>query len=239
MPPHLPAIAAVAFLAAFVQGITGFGSALLAMPLLALLLGVRVAAPLVALLSLAMNVALLIPARRRLPWGRAWPLLGGSLVGIPFGVLFLDRADARLARVALGAALVASGLLLQRCRLPAGGGVGPALGTGAVAGLLGGAFNFSGPPVILYAASRPWAKEETHATLQLYFLASNVAIVAGQALSGLTTAPVVRAAATALPALAAGALAGWAVHRRVGEESFRRVLQLALVAAGLVLLFAK
>jgi uncharacterized membrane protein YfcA len=108
-----------------------------------------------------------------------------------------------------------------------------------VAGLLGGAFNFSGPPVILYAASRPWTKEETHATLQLYFLASNVVIVTGQALSGLTTAPIVLAAAAALPALAAGAVAGWALHRRVGEERFRRLVQLALVAAGVTLLLAE
>lgn len=240
MPPHLPAVAAVTCLAAFVQGITGFGSALVAMPLLALPLGVRFAAPLVALLSLATNVALLLPARRRLPWRQVRPLLLGSLAGIPFGIVFLARADARVARLALGAALIGFGLLLQRWRrLSVGAGSGPALATGMVAGLLGGAFNFSGPPVILYAASRPWTKEETHATLQLYFLASNVVIVTGQALSGLTTGPVVFAAAAALPALAAGAVAGWALHRRVGEDRFRRLVQLALVGAGVTLLLAE
>lgn len=240
MPPHLPAIAAITFLAAFVQGVTGFGSALVAMPLVALLLGVQSASPLVALLSLATNLALLVPARRRLPWRRVAPLLAGSLAGIPFGVLFLARADPRLARAALGAALVASGLLLLRLRrLPTGGdGAGAALGTGAVAGLLGGAFNASGPPAILYAASRPWAKEETHAVLQLYFLSSNVVIVAAHALAGLTTGDVVLTAAAALPALAAGAVAGWAVHCRVSEERFRRLVQLALVAAGAALLLS-
>lgn len=240
MPPHVPALIAVTFLATLVQGVTGFGSALVAMPLVSLLLGVRFAGPFVALLSLAINLAFLIPAGNRLPWRRVLPLLVGTSIGIPFGLLFLARADARLAQVALGLALVASGILPKRPRCaPPSEGVGKALGTGAVAGILGGAFNFSGPPVMLYAASRPWTKAETHATLQLYFLASNVVIIAGQVLAGLTTGPVVLAAGAVLPALAAGALVGWAVHRRVSEERFRHIVRLGLVAAGLALLIVK
>lgn len=237
--PLLAAVAGVAFLAAFVQGVAGFGSALVAMPLLALVLDVRAAAALVALLSLAINLALLLPARRALPWRRVAPLVAGSLAGIPAGVLFLAGADARLARAALGAALVAtSAALLRTRRLPVGPGTGPALAAGALAGLLGGAFNANGPVATLYAASRDWGKRETHAALQLYFLVTGLAIAALHGAAGITSRAVLLAALAALPFLAAGSFAGWVVHRRVGEERYRRLLQAALLAAGLALLAA-
>jgi uncharacterized membrane protein YfcA len=233
----LAAVAGVAFLAAFVQGVTGFGSALVAMPLLALVLDVRAAAALVALLSLAINFALLLPARRALPWRRVAPLLAGSIVGVPVGVLFLAGADARLARGVLGALLiVVSAAMLRPRGTRIGPDPGPALAAGALAGLLGGAFNANGPVVTLYAAARGWDKRETHAALQLYFLLSGLAIAALHGAAGITDRRVLLAAALALPALGFGSLAGWAVHRRVSEERFRNLLLVSLVGAGVVLL---
>lgn len=237
---HLPVLAAVAgtaCLAAFAQGVTGFGSALVAMPLLALILDVRTAAALVALLSLAVNLALLWPARRDLPWRRVSPLLAGSLVGVPVGVLFLAGADPLLARALLGAVLIAASAALLGTRgLRIGPGAWPALAAGAFAGLLGGAFNANGPVAALYAAARGWEKRETHAALQLYFLASGIAVAALHGAAGITDRRVLLAAASALPALALGSLAGWAVHRRVSEDRYRRLLLLTLLGAGAVLL---
>lgn len=236
---HPGTVAAVAFLAAFVQGVTGFGSALVAMPLLTLVLGVRAAAALVALLSLAINLALLLPARRALPWRRVAPLLAGGLAGVPLGVLLLAGVDPRLAEGLLGSVLLASsaGLLLFRgVRL--GPGRGAALAAGALAGVLGGAFNANGPVVTLYAAARGWEKGETHAALQLTFLVSGLWVAALHGAAGITGRPVLVAAAVALPFLAAGSLAGWAVHRRLGEDRYRRLLLFALSAAGAALLLA-
>lgn len=239
-PLAIAAIAAVTFLAAFVQGVTGFGSALLAMPLLALFIDVKTASPLVALLSLAINLVLLLPARHRLPWRRITPLLAGSLAGIPGGVLFLAGADERWVRSGLGAALIISSLCLLRFgAVPFGAGKGAAFSAGVFSGLLGGAFNTSGPPVLLYTASQAWDKGETHAVLQLYFFASGLAIVSLHALSGLTTPAVLLVAAAALPFLVAGSFIGYALHRRVGEERFRTLVQVTLLAAGITLLVAR
>lgn len=236
-PAILAAIAGTAFLAAFAQGVTGFGSALVAMPLLALLLDVRDAAALVALLSLAVNFALLLPARKALPWRKVALLLAGSLAGVPVGVLFLAGVDQRLARGILGAALVAaSGALLRAHRLTIRPGNGSAVAAGALAGILGGAFNANGPVVALYAAAMGWEKRETHAALQLYFLASGLWVAALHGAVGITGRQVLIAAVLALPFLAAGSFAGWAVNRRIQEERYRRVLLVSLLAAGVALL---
>ena len=237
--PLLAVVAGIAFLAAFVQGVTGFGSALVAMPLLAPVVGVREAAALVALLSLAVNFALLLPARRELPWRRVAPLLAGSLAGIPAGVLLLAGTDPRLARGLLGISLVATSLAMLRARHPTiGPGKGPALALGAIAGLLGGAFNINGPVVTLYAAARGWGREETHPALQLYFLASGLLIVALHGVAGVTSRQVLLASAVSMPALGLGSIAGWAVHRRVSEERYRRLLLLTLLASGAAFLAA-
>lgn len=233
------AVGTVAFLAAFAQGVTGFGSALVAMPLLSLVLGVPEAAALVALLSLAVNVALLLPARRTLPWRRIASLLAGSLVGVPLGVFLLAGADPRLARGLLGVALVVTSVAMLRVReLRVGPGSGPGLAAGALAGVLGGAFNANGPVAVLYAAARRWGKEETHAALQLYFLASGVWVAALHGAAGITNRRVLLAAAAALPSLALGSCAGWAAHRRIGEDRYRRLLLLSLLAAGASLIVA-
>ena len=234
-------MAGTAFLGAFAQGVTGYGSALVAMPLLALLIGVRDAAALVALLSLAINVALLLPARRALPWRLVGPLLAGSAAGIPVGVLFLAGADPRLARALLGATLVATGAALLVARRATGGPVGSssggaALAVGALAGLIGGAFNANGPVIALFAAGRGWAKRETHAAMQLYFFVSGLAIVALHAAGGISSRPVLLTALLCLPFLGAGSLAGWAVHRRIDEGRYRLLLRLSLLAAGAALL---
>jgi hypothetical protein len=161
------------------------------------------------------------------------PLLAGSLAGIPAGVLLLTGTDPRLARGLLGVALVATSATMIRARHPTiGPGTGPALALGAFAGLLGGAFNVNGPVVTLYAAAREWGKEETHATLQLYFLASGLLIVALHGFAGITSRQVLLSAFLVLPFLVAGSLAGWAVHRRVSEERYRRLLLFTLLGAG-------
>ena len=57
---------AVTFLAGFIQGLSGFGSVLLSLPLLILFLDVRTAIPLVALVALALTIQLLIQLRQHL-----------------------------------------------------------------------------------------------------------------------------------------------------------------------------
>lgn len=235
--PLVAVVAGIAFLAAFAQGVTGFGSALVAMPLLALVLEVRVAAALVTLLSLAVNLALLLPVRRELPWRLVAPLLAGSLAGIPVGVVFLAGANPRIARAGLGAALVvASAAMLAVRRLKVGPGTGPALAAGALAGLLGGAFIINGPVAVLYATARGWGKRQSHAALQLFFFASGLAIAVLHCAAGITNRPVLLAALVGLPFLAAGSVAGWAVHRRIDEARYQVILRLSLLAAGLVVL---
>ena len=79
----------VALCAGFIQGLSGFGSVLLSLPLLALFLDVKTAIPLVALLAVALTIFLLVQLRAHWDWKKIYPLCLGSLPGAPWGYGFL------------------------------------------------------------------------------------------------------------------------------------------------------
>lgn len=229
--------AAVVFFAATAHGLTGFGSALIAMPLLLLRLDIRTAAPLVALLTLTVNLAFLFRFRGALDPRRALPLLGGAAAGVPPGILFLRRGNPRLLEIALGIVLTSyslHALFIRRRIQPVGGRGGFFLGT--LSGILGGAINTAGPPAVVYTASQPWSKEEIHVTLQLYFFLAGLMIAAGHYLSGLTTGAVFRQYALLLPALLPGCALGYALHTKVSQDLYRRLVYVLLAVLGVILL---
>ena len=78
------------FVAAFVQGVSGFGFALVAMPILSGLTSIQTAAPLVALTTLTNNLLLCLYYRQSFDRNVVKNLLLGSVLGIPIGFLALE-----------------------------------------------------------------------------------------------------------------------------------------------------
>jgi uncharacterized membrane protein YfcA len=76
-----------------------------------------------------------------------------------------------------------------------------------------------------------------HVTLQLYFLLAGVMIASGHAISGLTTGATLRMYGALLPACLAGCGAGYALHRRVSRDLYRRLVYLLLLALGILMLW--
>jgi uncharacterized membrane protein YfcA len=232
--------AAVVFLAALTHGLAGFGSALVAMPLLVFSMDIRTVTPLVALITLTVNSIFLIRFRRSLRPGRVVPLLPGAAAGVPIGIFLLKNADPRPLELLLGAVLVAYAIFsLWRSHAedsPVTIGRPWVHVLGLCSGCLGGAINTAGPPAVVFAVSQPWSKEEIHVSLQLYFFLCGIVVVAAHALSGLTTATTVRYFLLMLPALMAGSAAGCALHRRTSGDLYRKVVFAILFLLGALLL---
>ena len=83
----------IVFFAAFTQGVAGFGSALTALPLLAILLDVKTVIPLVGLFSLSITTLLLVQLLKYLEWKKIYCLILGAIPGAPIGVFFLKKLD--------------------------------------------------------------------------------------------------------------------------------------------------
>ena len=232
-----PILAVIVLLAAALQTVAGFGFALLVMPVLTLLLGIKTAAPLVAVVGFVLYAVNLLRYRRGLVWRETLQLLLPALAGVLVGVLALRTLDENLIKGVLGVVLVAYALFaLLKPALPPLHSTVWAYPVGFLAGCLGGAFNTPGPPVIVYGNARAWPRDQFRSTLQVVFLASSATVIAAHMVTGSYTPEVARLVLVALPALAAGILLGAALDRRLNQDRFRVIVLGLILATGVLLL---
>jgi uncharacterized membrane protein YfcA len=242
----LPVLLAVLLVAGFTQGATGFGFGLLAMCVLPLLMDVTEAVPLVSVFGLVVCLFILWRYRRHADPRKFLPVLAGEVVGTPFGVLFLTTVDSRIVTGVLGVILVIYGTLslIAERRRPVGmqASPKPALSrrwgpvAGLLGGLIGGAFNTGGPPVIVYALARRWSPSAFKANLQVVFVFNTIIQLCMFTASGLLTLETLRLNAIGLPVLLAGLAAGVILSRRMDAVWFRRVVLALLVVFGIAFL---
>jgi len=227
----------VLFFSSFIRSTFGFGDALVAMPLLVLLVGLKTATPLVALVASTIGLSILISNWRKVRIHSAWRLTVSAAMGIPLGLLLLKGAYEDVLKVILAAVLIGFGLYsLARPRLLTIRGEKPAFAFGFIAGVLGGAYNSNGPPVVIYGALKRWDPETFRATLQGFLFPTSLFILAGHGLAGLWTAPVIRAYLYALPLVFASVYLGGRINRIFATERFTRWVYVLLIALGLLLL---
>jgi uncharacterized protein len=232
-------ILVVVFVASVVRSAFGFGEALIAVPLLALFLPIRVAAPLAVLISVAIAAVILAQDWRKVHVSSSGWLFVPTLAGIPLGIWLLHSTHQELVKGVLAVVIILfSGFFLLGKRPPHLEHDSHAwlLGCGFAAGVLGGAYGINGPPLAVYGSMRRWSPQHFHATLQGYFLPASAIGMLGYGISGLWTTQVTHyffiAIFAAIPAIFAGR---WLNHRMRGDH-FLRYVHAGVVAVGIVLL---
>ena len=227
----------IIFLAVFTQSLSGFGSAMVAMALLPIVISLQVATPLVALVMATIEIFLLFYYRQAFNWGAVWRVIVASLVGIPIGLIFLSQLDEKVVMTILGVVITGYALYaLLNIRLPTLSH--PAWGYvfGLLAGMLGGAYNTSGPPVIVYGNSRGWKTEEFKSNLQGFFVLSSFVIALGHAFNRNFSPEVWHYFWLSIPAMAIGIFAGTRLDKHINPDVFRKIVLGVLVIIGLQLI---
>jgi uncharacterized membrane protein YfcA len=228
-------VAIVAF-AAFVQSLSGFGFAVIIMPLITLTLGLQTAAPLVAFISLTVYSINVVRFRQGLNLKEVARLGAASLLGVPIGIWALTNLDESVIKQIVGLVLICYAVyaLLQPATrfVISGYWVYP---TGFVAGCLGGAYNTPGPPAIIYGSLRQWPKDEFRAAMQALFFVNGVLVVASHTLAKHVTAEVLTFYLYAVPALLLGILAASRADSRVDRNLFRKLTTVMILFLGLSL----
>lgn len=106
-------------------------------------------------------------------------------------------------------------------------------GVGLASGVLGGALNEAGPPVVIYLTLKQWPKDDVKATLQVYFTLVSLAVVTMMACRGILQPRHLYYDATGLPAAVLGASAGVCLYKRIDQELFGRILVAAMLVGGI------
>jgi uncharacterized protein len=231
------AVLAVIGLATVIRSAFGFGEALVAVPLLALMIPVEVAAPLAVLVSVTVAGVVLAQDWREVHVGSAGKLVLSTLFGIPFGLLMLTSVAEPVVKAALAVVIITfsayqllgrGGLELKDDRLAWLFGFG--------AGVLGGAYGMNGPPLVAYGALRRWSPERFRATLQGYFLPASLVGMVGYWMAGLWVSAVTRFYFTSLPVVLVAIVLGRALNQRLDGNRFIVYVHIGLVAIGGMLL---
>jgi hypothetical protein len=227
----------IIFFAVFTQSVTGFGLALVSMPLLTAVLGIQTAAPLVAVFGLVAELILLIIYRQNFSLRTVWRLAVASVVGIPLGILALRYVDEQVVITILGIVVAGYALYaLLKFRLPKIQHPVWAYFAGFLAGILGGAYNTAGPPVIIYGNCRDWPAEQFKSNLQGFFLFISVLITGSHILADNYTPLVLKSMLVALPAITVGILVGVSLAKRISGELFRKLVLWLLLMIGVWLI---
>lgn len=240
MLPDLPLalLAPLVVLAAYtVYGISGFGSALVSIPLLAHLLPLQTVVPMVLLLDFSAALLMGATLRGEVARDELRTVLPGIVIGVVAGVVLLSRAPGESLLIPLGV-FVAGFSALNLIRR--GRAVRFARPWGYVAGLLGGLlgalFGVGGPMYATYFAGRLDDPSRVRATLSVVFSVSTALRIALLLAVGLLLRKDVWIGAAALlPFVFVGTRIGRNLHGRVSPPVLVRVLNGLLLASGLSL----
>lgn len=227
----------VLLLASFVQGSVGFGVALIAVPLMSLYLAPQEAVPLMSLLAATLSLVMLTRYRQAFNWRATVRLTAGSLFGIPIGVFLLRRLDGDVVITILGVIVMAYALYaLSNMRLPEL--KRPFFGYifGFFGGILSGAYNTGGPPIIIYGNCRRWEPSAFKGNLQGYFLINSSIVVLTHWAMGNYNSIILQRYLFAVPAVFVGLGLGFWLDGRLNPILFRKLVLILLFMLGTALL---
>ncbi|WP_461210247.1 sulfite exporter TauE/SafE family protein [Desulfocurvus sp. DL9XJH121] len=231
-------VACIVLAGSFIQSAVGFGFTFFSLPLCSLLLDFPVAVSTLVILGQVLNTVVLFQHRWHADWrASVLPMTLFSLPGIPVGVWLLSWLDVRLLQGCLGAVLIFHSLyqMYARPTARAVNTAGKGL-AGFIGGILGGALNSQGPPILVYVSLQPWTKDLVKGTIAAFFFTTGLGVLAVQAADGLLTGQVQNLTLWCLPTLLAGTWAGRLAYVRMGEGGYRRLFLGLILALGVMLL---
>jgi len=226
------------FAAAFVTGLAGFAFGLVAAAIwLYALTPIQTTALIVSYGFLVLSYAVW-KLRHNLNVERLVPLIVGSAIGVPLGILLLQWISPAHLRMAVGVLLILFSLdNLLRPTMPSLKDAGRMAdgGAGIVNGVVGGATGLAGIAIVIWSALRGWQRGEQRAAVQPTGVATFLMTLLALGGTGSITPDILRLFVLGLPFLVLGTWAGWQLYGIIDEAKFRKVVLGLLLISGLAL----
>lgn len=224
-------------LANLVQGITGFGSVVLTISVLAFFFPVKLLVPVLVAVSLVPMIWFALVGRRNIHWGHVRTILLLALAGLPLGYLVYRYLPAGTLKIALGVFVVlvaAANLTGLRIKIRV-----PALFyylLNLLGGIFQGALAAGGPLLIIYAARSLDDKAAFRATLSMVWIVLNSILCVTYLATGGFSRSMLPALGVGMACMLAGTVLGMLVHGRLPQKPFRILVFVLLLISGVALL---
>ena len=229
------AICAIAFVSGTSRGFSGFGSALIFMPLASSVAAPRLVAALLLIIDFVAAAPLIPNAWKQADRKATAIMVLGALVGVPIGTYFLSRLEPVTTRWIISAFVFALLLLLlSGWRYRGKDHTAISVGIGGLSGFCSGLAQTGGPPIVGYWLGRPIASVTARANIVLFFGASDFFSVVSYALTGLITMDAIKFSLVVGPVYAIGVWLGAQLFGRASEALFRAICYALIAAAVLI-----
>ena len=228
------AICAIALVSGTARGFSGFGSALIFMPLASSIAAPRLVAALLLLIDFVAAAPLIPNAWKQADRKATAIMVFGALIGVPIGTYFLSRLEPVTTRWIISTFVFALLLLLlSGWRYRGKDHAAISVGIGGLSGFCSGLAQTGGPPIVGYWLGRPIASTIARANILLFFGASDFFSVVSYALTGLITMDAIKFAFVVGPVYGIGVWFGASLFGRASEKVFRAICY-ALIAAAVL-----
>jgi uncharacterized membrane protein YfcA len=236
MTPDLTLYAVVVLLGAyFIRGISGFGSGLVAVPLLALKLPLTFVVPLILLTDFTASLVLGGLNFKQVDWREIRRLMPPGLIGVAIGTLLLVSLPTAPMLIGLGSFVILFALrnLIFAGREPKLISTWWAWPAGLTGGTVGALFGTGGPPYVIYLSHRLSEKGLLRATFSGLFFMEGLARIASFSISGLMLdIKLLWAYLAAMPVALAALWVGSHVHTRLSNAQMMQIISLILLGSG-------
>ncbi len=235
--PHLAFGAAILAVAYFVRGVAGFGSGLIAIPLLALFLPLTLVVPLVVFLDYVASASHGMQDRAHIQWRQILPLIPFTAIGVATGLYLFKTIDAVSLAHALGVFVLA--YALYTLLMKDNGSPASALWSipaGTLGGLVGTLFGTGGPFYVAYLKHRGLPKTQFRATFATIFLLDGAGRLTGYLSGGFFDRDWMILAALSMPVMGIGLYLGGHIHTNISQRTFQVAVSILLMISGVSLL---
>jgi uncharacterized membrane protein YfcA len=226
----------IVFCAYLVRGIAGFGSGLIAVPLLALMFPVQTVVPIVVLLDYLGSASQGVRNRKHVAWREQLPLVPFTLVGVGCGLALMKAMTSATLAQTLGAFVILYAAYQLLPLRPFRGSRIFVAPCGFLGGLVGTLFGTGGPFYIIYLSLRQLEKSVLRATFAANFLIDGGIRLAAYGAFGVFGREGLFAFLGALPIAAAGLWLGGRIHATISAQTFTRLISALLLISGFALI---
>ena len=224
----------VSFFAAIVKGSTGFGFGLLAIPVLALMLDVKLVIAMAVPLQLIIDVLILSSVWRHLDLQRVLPIVVAGALGVPLGIMVILNVSSEMLRPLVFSAVVLSSLIMiTGYTLPIARERLAGAATGLTGGILYASMGISGPPMVLFMLNQQWSREVFRSTLSIASVCLETLTVVSFLASGVITTTSLGLDLLLLPVVLVSFYFSLKLLARINPIAFRKLAVYLVLVSGI------
>ena len=237
----------IVFVTQALEGITGFGSTVLALPFAAMILGIDKAVPILATHTWLLTIYIVIVSWKHIVWKEFGFIALYVLIGLPIGCFLFKNLNETYLKILLALFMIGVGIhgirTTRRSRHVVKTSTEPVKKSVLMrfvlflGGIVHGAFASGGPFVVMYASQALKDKTLFRVSICLLWLCMNTLLITVWTIGGVWTPDVRYALLVSLPFLLCGIFVGDYLHHRVNEYAFRLLVFALLMAGGVVVMY--